>query len=88
MDEIRTIVTQYGDVFDPDETREMLRDANVRGDGNVFYEDFIESMFSLATELNDIEVSFHCRWSIGTKVNICALKVFARLLGRALFCIR
>lgn len=64
MDEIRTIVTQYGDVFDPDETREMLRDANVRGDGNVFYEDFIESMFSLATELNDIEVSFHCRWSI------------------------
>lgn len=81
MDEIRTIVTQYGDVFDPDETREMLRDANVRGDGNVFYEDFIESMFSLATELNDIEVSlsFHCRWSrikSRSLLDLCAGRYF------------
>lgn len=56
IDEIQTIVTQYGDIFDPDETREMLRDANVRGDGNVFYEDFIESMFNLAPELHEIKV--------------------------------
>ncbi|XP_028166789.1 calmodulin-like [Ostrinia furnacalis] len=58
IDEIQTIVTQYGDIFDADETREMLRDANVRGDGNVFYEDFIESMFNLAPELNEIKTEY------------------------------
>lgn len=57
VDEIETIVTQLGDIFNSEETREMLRDANVRGDGNVFYDDFIESMFSLAPELHDIQVN-------------------------------
>lgn len=34
----------------------MLRDANVRGDGNVFYENFVESLFSVAPELYEIKV--------------------------------
>ncbi|CAG9788713.1 unnamed protein product [Diatraea saccharalis] len=58
IDEIESIVTQYGDIFDAQESRELLRDANVRGDGNVYYEYFIDSMFSLAPELNDIAVDY------------------------------
>ncbi|KAM3965822.1 uncharacterized protein ACR2FA_000145 [Aphomia sociella] len=58
IDEIRAIVTGYGNVFDVNETRELLRDANVRGDGNIFYEDFIESIFTVAPELNDIKTDY------------------------------
>ncbi|GBP26927.1 Calmodulin [Eumeta japonica] len=58
IDEIESIVTYYGDVFNKDEVREMMRDANVRGDGNVYYKDFIESIFSLAPELSDIKVEY------------------------------
>lgn len=56
VDEIKSIVTSYADVFDEAETTEMLRDANVRGDGNVFYEKFVESLFSMAPELYDLKV--------------------------------
>lgn len=56
LDEIKTIVTSYGDVFNPDETRELLRDANVRGDGNIFYAEFIDCLFNRAPELYDIKV--------------------------------
>lgn len=59
IDEIKSIITTYADVFDETETREMLRDANVRGDGNVFYETFAESIFSLAPELYDLKVNVH-----------------------------
>ncbi|RVE45794.1 hypothetical protein evm_009544 [Chilo suppressalis] len=58
VNEIESIVTQFGDLFDGQETRELLRDANVRGDGNVYYEYFIETMFSLAPELNEIKVGY------------------------------
>ncbi|CAH0680123.1 unnamed protein product [Chilo suppressalis] len=58
VNEIESIVTQFGDLFDGQETRELLRDGNVRGDGNVYYENFIESMFSLAPELNEIKVGY------------------------------
>ncbi|XP_026756391.3 uncharacterized protein LOC113516210 [Galleria mellonella] len=58
IDEIRTIVTTYGDIFNEAETLELLRDANVRGDGNVFYEDFIESLFSVAPEMNNIKTEY------------------------------
>lgn len=56
IEEIRGIVTRYGDVFNEAEVIEMLRDANVRGDGNVFYEDFVDSMLSRAPELSEITV--------------------------------
>lgn len=46
----------YGDPFDEKELQEFLRDANVRGDGNVYYENFVDSMFVLAPELNELEV--------------------------------
>ncbi|XP_069360912.1 uncharacterized protein [Maniola hyperantus] len=58
IDEIKVIVTSYGDVFTDEETREMLRDANVRGDGNVFYEDFVDSLFSVAPELYQLKAEF------------------------------
>ncbi|CAH2239951.1 jg3382 [Pararge aegeria aegeria] len=58
IDEIKVIVTRYADVFSDDETREMLRDANVRGDGNVFYEDFVDSLFSVAPELYQLKADF------------------------------
>lgn len=58
IDDIKAIVTGYADVFDENESWEMLRDANVRGDGIVYYENFIESMFSLAPELNDIKTTY------------------------------
>ncbi|XP_073946920.1 uncharacterized protein [Choristoneura fumiferana] len=58
IDEIKTIVTSYGDVFNPDETRELLRDANVRGDGNIFYAEFIDCLFSRAPELYDIKAEY------------------------------
>ncbi|VVC92132.1 uncharacterized protein LOC126966272 [Leptidea sinapis] len=53
IDELKQIVTGYENKFDEMETREMIRDANVRGDGKIFYEDFIESIFSRAPELYD-----------------------------------
>ncbi|KAJ0174648.1 hypothetical protein K1T71_009756 [Dendrolimus kikuchii] len=56
--DIKAIVTGYADVFHENESRELLRDANVRGDGIVYYEDFIESLFSIAPELNDIKASY------------------------------
>ncbi|XP_039756524.1 uncharacterized protein LOC120631142 [Pararge aegeria] len=58
IDEIKVIVTRYADLFSDDETREMLRDANVRGDGNVFYEDFVDSLFSVAPELYQLKADF------------------------------
>lgn len=58
IDDIKVIVTRYADVFNENETRELLRDANVRGDGNVFYEDFVESLFSVAPELYQLKVYF------------------------------
>lgn len=48
----------YGDPFTEAEAREILRDANVRGDGIVYYKDFIESIFSLAPELYNIKVHY------------------------------
>lgn len=56
IDEIQEIVTSYGDAYNEAETREMLRDANVRGDGNVFYEDFVDSLFNVAPELYELKV--------------------------------
>ncbi|KPJ13843.1 hypothetical protein RR48_08657 [Papilio machaon] len=58
IDEIRVIATSVGQPFDEDETLELLRDANVRGDGNVYYEDFVESLFSLAPELYSIKAEY------------------------------
>ncbi|XP_059052705.1 calmodulin-like isoform X2 [Achroia grisella] len=57
IDELSFIVTNYGDMFNKAETLELLRDANVQGDGNIFYENFVESLFNVAPELNDITVS-------------------------------
>lgn len=59
LDEIKNIVTGYADAFNDAEVQEILRDANVRGDGNIFYMDFIESLFSVAPELDDIKVSIY-----------------------------
>lgn len=56
IEEVQTIVTNYGDVFSEAEVIELMREANVRGDGNVFYEDFIESLFNLAPELYEFKV--------------------------------
>ncbi|XP_072944990.1 uncharacterized protein [Epargyreus clarus] len=58
MEELQSIVTTYGDIFDKDETQEMLRDANVRGDGNIFYDDFVESLFSVAPELYKLQAEY------------------------------
>ncbi|XP_059052707.1 uncharacterized protein LOC131847228 isoform X4 [Achroia grisella] len=58
IDELSFIVTNYGDMFNKAETLELLRDANVQGDGNIFYENFVESLFNVAPELNDITVDF------------------------------
>ncbi|XP_028042056.1 calmodulin-like [Bombyx mandarina] len=58
IDELKTIVTSYAEPFSEEETREMLRDANVRGDGNVFYENFVESLFSVAPELYEIKTDY------------------------------
>ncbi|XP_075980607.1 uncharacterized protein LOC142979537 isoform X2 [Anticarsia gemmatalis] len=58
IDEISLIVTQYGEPFSEDETREILRDANVRGDGIVYYENFIESLFSIAPELYELKTEY------------------------------
>lgn len=50
-------MTAYGDEpYTEAETVEILRDANVRGDGQVFYWDFIESLFNLAPELYSLKV--------------------------------
>lgn len=57
IDELREIVTSIGDVFDGPEVIEFLRDANVRGDGNIIYEDFVESLFSVAPELYQMKVT-------------------------------
>lgn len=56
VEEVKTIVTSYGDVFTEEETRELLYDANTKGDGNVFYRDFIDSLFSNAPELYQLKV--------------------------------
>lgn len=56
VDDIKAIVTGYANVFSENESRELLRDANVRGDGIVYYQDFIESLFSIAPELYGITV--------------------------------
>ncbi|XP_021195001.3 uncharacterized protein LOC110379599 [Helicoverpa armigera] len=59
LDEIKEIVTVYGDhPFDEREALEIMRDANVRGDGQVFYADFIESLFSLAPELYKMKTDY------------------------------
>ncbi|XP_013148338.1 PREDICTED: centrin-3-like [Papilio polytes] len=58
IDEIRIIAKYGSEPFDEDETLELLRDANVRGDGNVYYEDFVESLFSLAPELYGIKAEY------------------------------
>lgn len=50
------MVLAYGEPFNEKELQEFLRDANVRGDGNVYYENFVDSMFVLAPELNELEV--------------------------------
>ncbi|XP_046969820.1 calmodulin-like [Vanessa cardui] len=57
-DDFKVIVTTYADVFSEAETRELLRDANVRGDGNIFYEDFVESLFQVAPELYQLEAQY------------------------------
>nr|XP_026495773.1 calmodulin-like [Vanessa tameamea] len=57
-DDIKVIVTTHADVYSEAETRELLRDANVRGDGNVFYEDFVESLFNVAPELYQLEAQY------------------------------
>ncbi|CAH0725764.1 unnamed protein product, partial [Brenthis ino] len=58
IDNVKVIVTTYADVFDEQETRELLRDANVKGDCNVFYEDFVESLFSVAPELYQLKTEY------------------------------
>lgn len=50
-------MTKDGDLFDEAEKIEMLRDANIHGDGNIYYEDFIESMFIQFPQLNQLKVS-------------------------------
>lgn len=56
IDTVKNMVSSYGESFDVKELQEFLRDANVRGDGNVYYENFVDSMFVLAPELNELEV--------------------------------
>ncbi|XP_063536812.1 uncharacterized protein LOC134746372 [Cydia strobilella] len=58
LGELQSIVTGYGDAFNRDETIEMLRDANVRGDGNIVYENFVESLFAMAPELYKIPTDY------------------------------
>ncbi|XP_041982505.1 calmodulin-like [Aricia agestis] len=58
IDELQVIVTQYGDAFTEDEVRELLRDANVRGDGNVFYRNFMKSLFAVAPELMNLKIGY------------------------------
>lgn len=50
------MITEYSDVFNAAETMEFIRDANVRGDGNVFYDEFVESLFLRAPELYEMKV--------------------------------
>ncbi|XP_050347409.1 calglandulin-like [Nymphalis io] len=57
-DDLKVIVTTHADVYSESETRELLRDANVCGNGNIFYEDFVESLFSVAPELYQLEVQY------------------------------
>ncbi|XP_047992047.1 calmodulin-like isoform X3 [Leguminivora glycinivorella] len=56
LGELEAIVTGYGDAFNREETLELLRDANVRGDGNIVYENFVESLFAMAPELYEITI--------------------------------
>ncbi|XP_063365874.1 uncharacterized protein LOC134654339 [Cydia amplana] len=58
LGEVESIVTSYEDAFNRDETIEMLRDANIRGDGNIVYENFVESLFAMAPELYEIPTDF------------------------------
>ncbi|CAK1555770.1 unnamed protein product [Leptosia nina] len=58
IEELRMILTGYGEIFNESETIEMLRDANVTGNGNVFYDAFVESLFNLAPELNEIKADY------------------------------
>lgn len=55
-DDIKAIVTGFEDGFDDTETIEVLRDADVCGDGRIIYEDFIESIFSNCPELYEEKV--------------------------------
>ncbi|KAG7312242.1 hypothetical protein JYU34_001714 [Plutella xylostella] len=56
--ELIEIVTKDGDLFDEAEKIEMLRDANIHGDGNIYYEDFIESMFIQFPQLNQLKTEY------------------------------
>ncbi|XP_045522865.1 uncharacterized protein LOC123713306 [Pieris brassicae] len=58
IEELKMIITGYGNVFNESETIEMLRDANVSGNGNVFYNNFVDSLFSLAPELKEIKAEY------------------------------
>ncbi|XP_049872164.1 uncharacterized protein LOC126373723 [Pectinophora gossypiella] len=53
-DILKEVMTTYGEPLDLDECIEFIRDANVAGDGNVIYEDFVESLFTLAPELYEL----------------------------------
>lgn len=54
IDELRSIVTTLSDPLDDAETLEFLRDANVRGDGNIYYKDFVDSLLEVSPELTDL----------------------------------
>ncbi|XP_063386405.1 uncharacterized protein LOC134672436 isoform X2 [Cydia fagiglandana] len=58
LGEFLSIVTDYGDGFNKDESIEISRDANIRGDGNIFYENFVENLFAMAPELYEITTDF------------------------------
>lgn len=64
MDEIQVLVKGFGNPFSDEETLELLRDANVRGDGNVIYDDFVESLFNLAPELYEMKVKHYAKYFI------------------------
>ncbi|KAI5642154.1 EF-hand domain pair domain-containing protein [Phthorimaea operculella] len=58
-DILREILVTYGEhPLDEDEVTEFLRDADVRGDGNIIYAEFVDSLFKLAPELAKLEKEY------------------------------
>ncbi|KAJ2945618.1 hypothetical protein O0L34_g441 [Tuta absoluta] len=53
-----TLLTYGENPLDVNEIIEFLRDADVRGDGNIIYEEFVEILFKLAPELYKLEKEY------------------------------
>ena len=45
-DELRNVMTSIGDVLSEEEVEEMIREADINGDGVIYYEDFVMTMAS------------------------------------------